>query len=170
MVTVGPREKAIFCQTLAPLIKGLEGKDLIVELKNDLVIFGNLELVDCFMNLTMTNVLMTRKDGKKYQFDFFFLQRKNVRYIRIPNDISMRSLLKTQVDIATGKTAREERRKAMEKRANWLKKKQQKNMGVGDLAPIVVETTALCQQEEEGTLPSTSAQLDVQADINQGLP
>lgn len=46
MVTVGPREKAIFCQTLAPLLKGLEGKDLIVELKNDIVIFGFLQLVD----------------------------------------------------------------------------------------------------------------------------
>ncbi|ODN03497.1 U7 snRNA-associated Sm-like protein LSm10 [Orchesella cincta] len=153
MVTVGPREKAIYCQTMAPLVKGLEGKDLIVELKNDIVIFGCLDFVDCFMNLTMTDVLMTRKDGKKYHFEFFFLQRKNLRYIRIPNNISIPRLLKTQVDIATGKTAREARRKAVEKRANWLKKKSQKNMEKGDLAPIVVETTALHQQEDT---PSTT--------------
>ncbi|CAL8114154.1 unnamed protein product [Orchesella dallaii] len=160
MVTVGPREKAIFCQTLAPLVKGLERKDLIVELKNDIVIFGCLELVDCFMNLTMTNVLMTRKDGKKYHFEFFFLQRKSIRYIRIPNNISVPSLLKTQVDIATGKAARDERSKAKEKRANWLKKKHLKNMAQGDLAPIVVETTALSQQEEI-TQPPTSGTISV---------
>lgn len=46
MVTVGPREKAILCQTLVPLLKGLEGRDVIVELKNDINIFGFLQQVD----------------------------------------------------------------------------------------------------------------------------
>lgn len=46
MVTVGPREKAILCQTLVPLLKGLVGKDVIIELKNDLNIFGHLQEVD----------------------------------------------------------------------------------------------------------------------------
>lgn len=40
-----------------------------------------------FMNLSMCDVLMMRKDGKKYHFEFFFLQRKNLRYVRIPNNV-----------------------------------------------------------------------------------
>jgi small nuclear ribonucleoprotein (snRNP)-like protein len=42
----GGRERAIFCQTLAPLIRGLEGRNVIIELKNEVILHGKLEAVD----------------------------------------------------------------------------------------------------------------------------
>jgi hypothetical protein len=48
---VGAREKALFCQTLAPLIRGLEGRQIIVELKNEIVLHGILQSVDWYVNL-----------------------------------------------------------------------------------------------------------------------
>jgi hypothetical protein len=47
----------------------------------------------------------------------------------------MKKTLSDQLDIVTGKKARNERRKAEEKRANWLRKKEGKNMA--DLSPAV---------------------------------
>jgi len=46
--TVGAREKALFCQTLAPLIQGLVSRQVIVEMKNEIVIHGKLESVDWY--------------------------------------------------------------------------------------------------------------------------
>lgn len=42
----GGRERALFCQTLAPLIRGLEGKKVTVELKNEVILHGILVEVD----------------------------------------------------------------------------------------------------------------------------
>lgn len=50
-----------------------------------------------FMNLTMTDVLMLKKDGNYYHFDFFFLQRKNLRYVRIPNNVRRVSLVASEI-------------------------------------------------------------------------
>jgi hypothetical protein len=47
----------------------------------------------------------------------------------------MKKTLSDQLDIVTGKKARNERRKAKEKRANWLRKKEGKNMA--DVSPAV---------------------------------
>lgn len=57
----------------------------------------------------------------------------------------------------TGQKAREARRKAVEKRANWLRKKHEKNMNTGDLAPIVVETSRLHSEQMEESTSSQEA-------------
>jgi small nuclear ribonucleoprotein (snRNP)-like protein len=44
--TVGPREKAILTQTLAPLLCGLVGKRVVIELKNELQVKGLVTAVD----------------------------------------------------------------------------------------------------------------------------
>jgi len=46
LAAVGPREKAIFSQTLAPMVRGLEKKQIVVELKNEIVISGKLIVAD----------------------------------------------------------------------------------------------------------------------------
>lgn len=37
----------------------------------------------------MENVSMTKSDGQEMFFDFFFVQGKQIRYIRIPDDVSL---------------------------------------------------------------------------------
>jgi len=128
MTEVGPREKAIFIQTLSPFLRGIVGKKTTVELKNEIQVRGVIVLVDCFLNVTMENVGMSSPDGRLSRFSNFFIQRKSIRMIRIPDQVKVEETLREQVDIATGKKLRLERQKAREKRANYLRKKSERNM------------------------------------------
>lgn len=47
---VGPREKAILIQTVAPLLRGLVTKKIRVHLRNEIDVEGIIEAVDWLVN------------------------------------------------------------------------------------------------------------------------
>lgn len=68
--------------------KTLVGKDVVVELKNDLAIAGTLHAVDQYLNFKLTDI--TVLDSKKYPYMISvkncFIRGSVVRYVQLPSD------------------------------------------------------------------------------------
>jgi len=68
--------------------KSLVGKDVVVELKNDLSICGTLHSVDQYLNIKLTDVSVT--DPEKYPHMLSvkncFIRGSVVRYVQLPQD------------------------------------------------------------------------------------
>uniref|UniRef100_A0A8C6ID75 U6 snRNA-associated Sm-like protein LSm2 n=1 Tax=Mus spicilegus TaxID=10103 RepID=A0A8C6ID75_MUSSI len=68
--------------------KSLVGKDVVVELKNDLSICGTLHSVDQYLNIKLTDISVT--DPEKYPHMLSvkncFIMGSVVRYVQLPAD------------------------------------------------------------------------------------
>ncbi|CAG5129699.1 U6 snRNA-associated Sm-like protein LSm2 [Biomphalaria glabrata] len=68
--------------------KSLVGKEVVVELKNDLCICGTLHSVDQFLNIKLTDISVT--DPEKYphmlSVKTCFIRGSVVRYVQLPAD------------------------------------------------------------------------------------
>lgn len=68
--------------------KSLVGKDVVVELKNDLAIAGNLHSVDQYLNIKLTDIQVI--DGEKFPYMLSvkncFIRGSVVRYVQLPKE------------------------------------------------------------------------------------
>lgn len=68
--------------------KSLVGKDVIVELKNDLKVAGTLHSVDQYLNFKLTDIQVI--DGQKFPYMLSvkncFIRGSVVRYVQLPVD------------------------------------------------------------------------------------
>lgn len=75
--------------------KSLVGKEVIVELKNDLSVHGTLDSVDQFLNIKLTDISLT--DPEKYPHMLSvkncFIRGSVVRYVQLPAEEVDTSLL-----------------------------------------------------------------------------
>ncbi|VDH99017.1 U6 snRNA-associated Sm-like protein LSm2 [Mytilus galloprovincialis] len=68
--------------------KSLVGKDVVVELKNDLSICGTLHSVDQFLNIKLTDIQVTDPDTYPHMLSVknCFIRCSVVRYVQLPAD------------------------------------------------------------------------------------
>merc|ERR1712027_145330 len=68
--------------------KTLVGKDVVVELKNDLSICGTLHSVDQFLNIKLTDISVTDPDKYPHMMSVknCFIRGSVVRYVQLPAD------------------------------------------------------------------------------------
>ncbi|PIK56864.1 putative U6 snRNA-associated Sm-like protein LSm2 [Apostichopus japonicus] len=66
--------------------KSLVGKDVVVELKNDLSICGTLHSVDQFLNIKLTEITVTDPDKYPHMSKNCFIRGSVVRYVQLPAD------------------------------------------------------------------------------------
>ena len=70
----------------SPFLQSLVGKDVVVELKNDLSIHGTLHSVDQYLNIKLTDISVT--DPEKYPHMLSvkncFIRGSVVRYVQLP--------------------------------------------------------------------------------------
>uniref|UniRef100_A0A8C5SG78 LSM2 homolog, U6 small nuclear RNA and mRNA degradation associated n=1 Tax=Laticauda laticaudata TaxID=8630 RepID=A0A8C5SG78_LATLA len=82
--TFSPRVLRLFYS----FFKSLVGKDVVVELKNDLSICGTLHSVDQYLNIKLTDISVT--DPEKYPHMLSvkncFIRGSVVRYVQLPAD------------------------------------------------------------------------------------
>ncbi|XP_054554104.1 U6 snRNA-associated Sm-like protein LSm2 [Talpa occidentalis] len=82
-VTGAPGEELFYS-----FFKSLVGKDVVVELKNDLSICGTLHSVDQYLNIKLTDISVT--DPEKYPHMLSvkncFIRGSVVRYVQLPAD------------------------------------------------------------------------------------
>ncbi|KAM4834665.1 U6 snRNA-associated Sm-like protein LSm2 isoform 2-T2 [Thomomys bottae] len=75
-------------QLFYSFFKSLVGKDVVVELKNDLSICGTLHSVDQYLNIKLTDISVT--DPEKYPHMLSvkncFIRGSVVRYVQLPAD------------------------------------------------------------------------------------
>ncbi|KAJ8981851.1 hypothetical protein NQ317_017529 [Molorchus minor] len=66
--------------------KSLVGKDVVVELKNDLSICGTLHSVDQYLNIKLTDISVTDTEKYPHMLKNCFIRGSVVRYVQLPAD------------------------------------------------------------------------------------
>ena len=68
--------------------KSLVGKDVVVELKNDLSICGTLHSVDQYLNIKLTDISVIDREKHPHMSSVksAFIQGSVVRYVQLPSD------------------------------------------------------------------------------------
>jgi U6 snRNA-associated Sm-like protein LSm4 len=70
------------------LLKGAEGQDILIELKNGDTYNGKLISCNMFMNITIREVTRTNKDGDKFwEMPECFIRGNSIKYLRIPDEV-----------------------------------------------------------------------------------
>ncbi|XP_020024099.2 U6 snRNA-associated Sm-like protein LSm2 [Castor canadensis] len=86
--SVGPAACGASTMLFYSFFKSLVGKDVVVELKNDLSICGTLHSVDQYLNIKLTDISVT--DPEKYPHMLSvkncFIRGSVVRYVQLPAD------------------------------------------------------------------------------------
>lgn len=86
--------------TLCLLLRAVQGRETIVELRNEAIAKGIVEEVDYAMNISMKDVVFTRPNGQTALFPSLYVHGRQVRYVHIPDDIDMVRAIREQMEIA----------------------------------------------------------------------
>lgn len=75
-------------RSLACFVQALEGQEVLVETRYDLLIRGTLDQVDEHMNLTLSEVTAEKMaDGSKQEMIFMYVRGRVIRYVHVPSDV-----------------------------------------------------------------------------------
>ncbi|CAG9863103.1 unnamed protein product [Phyllotreta striolata] len=91
------REQFHFYNSLACLVKALEGSHTLVDLRNESSVAGYVVLVDGYMNIELSDVVYLDPRGEKYYFPQFFVRHRNIRYVHIPSEHKSVDLMQNQL-------------------------------------------------------------------------
>ncbi|CAH0722553.1 unnamed protein product, partial [Brenthis ino] len=92
------REKFFYHNTLLCLVKSLQNKNITIDLRNDSYVCGELSTVDGYMNISLNKAVYCDTQGNEYYFDNMFVQARNIRYVHIPQTISMLGNIKDELN------------------------------------------------------------------------
>lgn len=75
-------------RSLACFVQALEGQEVLLETRYDLLVRGSLDQVDEHMNLTLSQVTVDKMaDGSKQEMPFMHVRGRVIRYIHVPSDV-----------------------------------------------------------------------------------
>ena len=94
-----PRETQRSTNTLVCLLQGLAGHVVKIELRNEASILGKIVHVDGYMDVDMVNVSYTDVDNKTSHFEDFHIQGKNIRFVQVPDELNMLSVISRQLEM-----------------------------------------------------------------------
>ena len=121
------REKYFISNSMICLLKAVEGKETIVELRNERIVEGHIDKVDGYMNITMSDVtLKLPLVGTERKFDSFYVTGSNIRYVHIPDEIDMRKSMEKVLKKYNTLSANRRIQEEIKSRA-WQKMKQKEN-------------------------------------------
>ncbi|XP_031369483.1 U7 snRNA-associated Sm-like protein LSm10 [Apis dorsata] len=143
MISESKEERYFYFNSLAILLKAVENVRTTIDLRNEASIYGIVEHADAYMNIVMKDCTFIDPRGDSYNYDMFFVQARNIRFVHIPPKIriipaikeQLQYLLRNKKDLIhtkrTFKTKRAEQRQreglaAMEKILEDRKKAKQK--------------------------------------------
>ncbi|CAH1163910.1 unnamed protein product [Phaedon cochleariae] len=92
------KEKFLYYNTLAIIVKALEGSYTLIDLRNENTVSGKIARVDGWMNIEMEDVVFYDSRGTKHGFSQFFVCKRNIRYVHIPKGISTTDLIEKQLN------------------------------------------------------------------------
>ena len=74
-------------QTLAIMLASLQGTRVVLELKNDVEVYGLIDEVDSTMAVTLVSVKEIFPSGNVKESDVLHINGKAIRYVHIPPEI-----------------------------------------------------------------------------------
>ncbi|XP_076642025.1 5' nucleotidase A isoform X4 [Halictus rubicundus] len=88
--------------TLSILLRAVKNEKTTVDLRNEASVYGTIEHTDAFMNIIMKDCVFTDPRGDSYNYDMFFVQARNIRYVHIPPKIRIVPAIKEQIQRLIG--------------------------------------------------------------------
>ncbi|XP_033213092.1 U7 snRNA-associated Sm-like protein LSm10 [Belonocnema kinseyi] len=101
------KEKYNIYNSLAVLIKAIEGQKTTVDLRNESTVTGILEQADGFMNIVMKECLFTDPRGDSFTYEMFFVHARNIRFVHIPPHIPIIPAIQDELRKVSGHPTRE---------------------------------------------------------------
>ncbi|CAG5134272.1 unnamed protein product [Candidula unifasciata] len=98
MELISARSKHYFYNSMVCLLKALEGMEVTVELRNDMVLKGKLDFCESAMNLNMSDVTLTTVKGEQRFFPKFYCKGRFIHYVMIPDQIDITKAMQWQVN------------------------------------------------------------------------
>ncbi|KAK3931861.1 U7 snRNA-associated Sm-like protein LSm10 [Frankliniella fusca] len=89
------KERHLTYNTLVSLLMSLKGQQTTVDLRNRSSVTGTIERCDAYMNMELKHVLFRDTSGKAHIFEYFFVNKRNLRYVHIPPEVNMRKSVET---------------------------------------------------------------------------
>ncbi|XP_076303809.1 5' nucleotidase A isoform X2 [Lasioglossum baleicum] len=102
MTQESQKEKFNLFNTLSILLRAVKNEKTTVDLRNEASVYGTVEHTDAFMNIVMKDCVFTDPRGDSYNYDMFFVQARNIRYVHIPPKIRIVPAIKEQIQRLTG--------------------------------------------------------------------
>eukprot|EP00892_Ulva_mutabilis_P005180 jgi/Ulvmu1/3033/UM015_0073.1 len=94
-------------KSLACFTSALQGTPIIVELRNSAFVRGTLYVSDLFMNMFLSEVIVTREGGKPIEFKWMYIRARMVRMIHLPADLDFKAfLLQERTEVAASHAQR----------------------------------------------------------------
>ncbi|KAF6251639.1 hypothetical protein COO60DRAFT_603735 [Scenedesmus sp. NREL 46B-D3] len=84
--------------SLVALLHALQGRKVILELRNDVKISGKLSHCDEYMNLLMDDAVWQPLQGPAKPYPFLFVKGRNLRMVHLPGDLNPAILLDKHIE------------------------------------------------------------------------
>ncbi|XP_015434959.1 PREDICTED: U7 snRNA-associated Sm-like protein LSm10 [Dufourea novaeangliae] len=91
------KERFKLFNSLAILLKAVENEKTTVDLRNEGSVYGTVEYADAVMNIVMKDCIFTDPRGDSHNYDMFFVQARNIRYVHIPPKIRIIPAIKERI-------------------------------------------------------------------------
>uniref|UniRef100_A0A0B6Y7C9 Sm domain-containing protein n=1 Tax=Arion vulgaris TaxID=1028688 RepID=A0A0B6Y7C9_9EUPU len=91
------RSKFYFFNNMVCLLKALEGKQIIVEMRNNILVKGRLDFAECTMNLEMSHVLLTNSRGVTSNLSKFYVKGRHIMFVIIPEEVDIVKAMEWQI-------------------------------------------------------------------------
>ena len=142
------RDRTKIENSMACLLRGLVGKRTTIELRNEDSINAVIDHVDSNMNVDLSDATCTSLRQDPREFDRLYVHGKNIRFVHIPDEVSIIETIKEQIGVFRG---RGKFRDKMEKKRVLTKeeKKQRTKMKIDERVRLMKENLGLLNIEEK---------------------
>ncbi|XP_055913094.1 U7 snRNA-associated Sm-like protein LSm10 [Eupeodes corollae] len=117
METVSAKEKYLICNSLACIPTLLQGKSILIDLKNETSVAGRILNADGFMNIHLSEAVFIDRHGLQYEFDEFIVKNRCIRQMHIPKELNIESKLEKMMAKVGKREPRAKKTNFKEKRA-----------------------------------------------------
>lgn len=87
-------EKFMLANTLNSIPLLLEGRAVLIDLRNETSVAGRIADVDGFMNVSLEEAVFIDRHGLQYPFDQFMVRDRMIRQIHLPPDFKVEKELR----------------------------------------------------------------------------
>ncbi|XP_071623668.1 U7 snRNA-associated Sm-like protein LSm10 [Heliangelus exortis] len=91
------KERTIAENSLVILLQGLRGRVTTVDLRDESTATGRVTNVDAFMNVRLSEVNFTDRQGTVSRLEELFVTGRNIRYVHIPDEVDIRATIEQQL-------------------------------------------------------------------------
>jgi small nuclear ribonucleoprotein (snRNP)-like protein len=89
MSNINRKYKKESCRTLIGFLRCLVGQKIQIDIYGGIMLVGLLNDIDVNHNIQLSQVTMSRPIEKSISFNRLYIRYRNVRYIRIPDEIDI---------------------------------------------------------------------------------